>query len=153
MYTPHVLHPAALRPAVQVVALTSLPATMANMKTLFVMFVGHAEWFKAHLSQFFCGFWLIGYILTSCPNAYIDVEIWCFLWWRWQTTMDKTNHITPCTCMQGNNLIHMIQALCTEWFWVQWTWALQLQWMHLWQWILWTILSVSSKSVLVEFTS
>ena len=76
---------ALLRPVVQVMLTISTRPVMHTSrrqgrwvwlpwptKTLFVMLVGHAEQFKAHLSQFFCGFRQ----LLRC----LDVEIWWFLW-------------------------------------------------------------------------
>ena len=47
-------------------------------------------------------FWLIGdtYELLRC----LDVEIWRFLWWRWQT--DQL--LYPCACVRGNNNKHIV---------------------------------------------
>ena len=38
---------------------------MANKNALFVMLVGHAKWFKAYWSQFFCWFWQIHWTCTQ----------------------------------------------------------------------------------------
>ena len=82
MYPTRTLHncictAAALRPAVQVMLMISTwcinrrkmgnvhgtgVVTMANNgQMLFVMLVGRAKQFEAHLSKFFCGYQLIGY--------------------------------------------------------------------------------------------